>query len=100
MATPGPQAFVKSPPTGWLNSLRSLGPGVIIVGTIVGSGELVTTTLLGAKVGFVVLWLIIVSCLVKVIIQEQWAYYVITSGGTLLDATSSIPGPRVRGLSL
>ena len=100
MATSGPQSLVKSPPTGWLNSLRSLGPGVIIVGTIVGSGELVTTTLLGAKVGFVVLWLIVVSCLVKVIIQEQWAYYVITSEGTLLDATSFLPGPRVRGLSL
>ncbi len=100
MALPGGQPFVKYPPTGWLNSLRSIGPGVIIVGTIVGSGELVTTTLLGAKVGFVVLWLVIVSCLVKVIIQEQWAYYVITSGGTLLDATSFLPGPRVRGLSL
>ena len=100
MATPGPQSLVKSPPTGWVDSLRSIGPGVIIVGTIVGSGELVATTLLGAKVGFVLLWLIVVSCLVKVIIQEQWAYYVITSGGTLLDATSFLPGPRVRGLSL
>ena len=100
MATPDPRPFVKSPPTGWVDSLRSIGPGVIVVGMIVGSGELVTTTLLGAKVGFVVLWLIVVSCLVKVIIQEQWAYYVITSGGTLLDATSFLPGPRVRGLSL
>ncbi|MBI2842310.1 MAG: Nramp family divalent metal transporter [Armatimonadetes bacterium] len=87
-------------PKGWRESLRSIGPGLIVVGAVVGSGELVVTTLLGAQVGFAVLWLIILSCAVKIIVQEQFAYYVITSGGTLLDALNRVPGLRIRGLSI
>ena len=38
MATPGPQSFVKSPPIGWVDSLRSIGPGVIPVALILFGG--------------------------------------------------------------
>ena len=69
------------------------------MGAIVGSGELIATTLLGTQVGFLLLWIVILSCLVKVVLQEQLAYYVITSGGTLLDAFDLFPGPRIRGVS-
>jgi Mn2+/Fe2+ NRAMP family transporter len=90
---------VKAPPRGWKESLRYLGPGIILVGGVVGSGELVATTLLGAQVGFVVLWLIILSCLIKVIIQEQFAYYVLSSRGTVIDALNRLPGPKIKGAS-
>ena len=93
-----PQPSAKAP-EGWAQSVRFLGPGLIVVGAIVGSGELIATTLLGAQVGFLLLWLIILSCLVKVVLQEQLAYYVITSGGTVLDAFEALPGPRIRGVS-
>ena len=33
------------------------------------------------------------------VLQEQLASYVITSGGTLLDAFEVLPGPRIRGVS-
>jgi len=92
-------ALVRPPPVGWRASLRAIGPGLIVVGSIVGSGEVVTTTLLGAREGFTLLWLILLSCAVKIIIQEQWAYYVISSGGTILDALNRLPGPRLRGIS-
>ena len=39
--------------------LRRIGPGLIISANIVGSGELIATTLLGAEVGFILLWFII-----------------------------------------
>jgi Mn2+/Fe2+ NRAMP family transporter len=44
---------VKAPPQGWLESLRYLGPGLIMSASIVGSGELIATTTLGAVAGFV-----------------------------------------------
>ena len=89
----------KEPPRTWIGSLRFLGPGLIVIGAVIGSGELIATTLLGAKVGFLLLWLVILSCLVKVILQEQITYYVITSGGTLIDAFNLIPGAKIARLS-
>ncbi len=41
---PGPM----SPPTTLPGILRQLGPGLIIAGAIVGSGELIATTATGA----------------------------------------------------
>ena len=50
--------LIKAAPRGWAESLRFLGPGLIVIGAIVGSGELIATTLLGAQVGFLLLWLV------------------------------------------
>jgi len=49
----------RQPPKNFRSRLKYLGPGLIISGAIVGSGELIATTALGAKVGFVALWLIL-----------------------------------------
>lgn len=51
---------------GWKSSLRYLGPGLIISASIVGSGELIATTALGAEARFALLWLVIMSTTVKV----------------------------------
>ena len=56
----------KEPPKGLFGSLRYLGPGLILSASIVGSGELIATTALGAKAGFAVLWVLILGCLIKV----------------------------------
>jgi Mn2+/Fe2+ NRAMP family transporter len=60
-------ADAKEPPAGFRGTLRHLGPGMILSAAVVGSGELITTTSLGAKAGFVLLWLVIISywCLEK-----------------------------------
>ena len=50
------------PPTTLAGRLREIGPGIIISGAIVGSGELIVTTKLGAEAGFALLWLILFSC--------------------------------------
>lgn len=93
-AEPGGDA--RLPPRGGLATMKLLGPGLIISGAIVGSGELIATTTLGARVGFSVLWLIILSCLIKVTVQEQLARYTITTGETTLAALDKVPGPRWR----
>ena len=55
--------------------LRQVGPGLIITAAIVGSGELIVTTKLGADVGFVLLWFIILGCLLKVFVQIELGRY-------------------------
>ncbi len=85
-----------APPQTFFQRLRFIGPSLILTGSIVGSGELIVTTTLGAKMGFVALWLIIISCAVKVIVQEEIGRYTISSGESSLEAVNHIPGPRWR----
>ncbi len=85
-----------APPTGWLATLRKLGPGLIVSASIVGSGELIATTTLGARVGFAALWLILISCVIKVVVQEELGRYCISTGETTFRALDRVPGPRWR----
>lgn len=86
---------IKAPPSSFLERLKFLGPGFILSATIVGSGELIATTTLGAKAGFVTFWVILVSCLVKVAIQVQFAKYTILTGETAMAAMNKLPGLRI-----
>ncbi len=86
---------VAEPPSGFLNTLRRIGPGMILAASIVGSGELIATTTLGAKVGYVALWVILLSCLIKPVVQSEMGRYVIATGETGLEAFNNLPGPRL-----
>jgi Mn2+/Fe2+ NRAMP family transporter len=85
---------IKEPPVGWRQSLRYLGPGLILSASIVGSGELIATTTAGAQTGFVILWLVLFSCLVKVAIQVEFARWTITTGTPALAGFDRVP-PRI-----
>ncbi|MEX2262646.1 MAG: Nramp family divalent metal transporter [Bryobacteraceae bacterium] len=85
---------VAEPPTTFLRALRRIGPGMILAASIVGSGELIATTTLGAQVGYLALWIILLSCAVKPVIQAEMGRYTIVSGQTGLESFNSIPGPR------
>ncbi len=87
---------VQQPPTSLLGTLSRLGPGMIIAGSIVGSGELILTTKVGAEAGFWLLWLIIIGCVIKVSTQIEFARHTITWGDTPLKALNAVPGPRLR----
>ncbi len=87
---------VREPPRTVRGSLAYLGPGLIISAALVGSGELVATTKLGAQAGFLLLWLIVVGCVLKVFVQMELATYAISTGETTLTAFDRIPGPRLR----
>ena len=75
--------------------LAYLGPGLIISANIVGSGELIVTTQLGAKAGFALLWFIVFSCLIKVFVQIELGRYAVSEGVTTLAALDRLPGPRL-----
>ena len=68
---------------------------MILAGSIVGSGELIVTTKLGAEAGFTFLWFVLVSCLVKVVVQTEIARHTISSGETFLCVFNSLPGPSM-----
>ena len=87
---------IREPPKSFRATLRYLGPGLIISAALVGSGELVATTKLGAEVGFTLLWLIILGCGLKVFVQIEVARYAISAGETTLTAFNRVPGPRLR----
>ena len=84
---------VKEPPQGWRASLRFLGPGLILSASIVGSGELVATTALGAETGFVLLWMVVFSTLVKVAVQVELCRWSIVTGQPALQGYNKVP-PR------
>ncbi len=85
------------PPVHPLGVIRYIGPGLIIAGSIVGSGELIATTKAGAEAGFTLLWLILIGCVVKVFAQIEFGRYAIISGKTTLRALDEVPGPRIKG---
>lgn len=88
---------LEDPPSTIPGILARLGPGLIIAGSIVGSGELIGTTKTGAEAGFWLLWLIIIGCVIKVFVQVELGRDAIVRGKTTLAALSEVPGPSIRG---
>ena len=87
-----PPDAVEEPPRSLGRALRQIGPGLILAGAIVGTGELIATTNTGAKAGFALLWLVILSCFVKVFIQAELGRYSISSGRTTLAGFRDVGG--------
>jgi manganese transport protein len=87
-------ADVVDPPRAFTDILRRIGPGIILAASIVGSGELIATTTLGAQVGYAAMWVIILSCLIKPIVQAELGRYTIATGETGLAGFNLVPGPR------
>lgn len=82
---------IREPPSGWLQSLKYLGPGLILSASIVGSGELIATTTAGARAGFSILWLVLFSCAVKVAVQVEFARWTIATGTPALSGYNRVP---------
>jgi manganese transport protein len=68
---------------------------MVLAASIVGSGELIATTTLGAQVGFAALWIILLSCAIKPVVQAELGRYTIATGHTGLEGFNRVPGPRL-----
>ncbi len=90
------QAEIREAPATVFGIVRNIGPGMILAGSIVGSGELIATTRTGAEAHFDFLWLIILGCIIKVFAQIELGRYAITNGKTTLSALNQVPGPTLR----
>ncbi len=90
--------LVREPPATLWQAVPYVGPGFILSASIVGSGELIATTTLGAEVGFIALWVILLGCLVKVALQIEFGRHTILHGTTVIEALNAMPGPSWRGV--
>ncbi len=87
---------IREPPTTFGEIIKLIGPGLILASSIVGSGELIATTVLGAEMGYTLLWLVLISCIIKIVVQNELGRYAIGTGETTLEAFDHVPGPRFR----
>ena len=79
-------------PKTFLERLKFIGPSVVVTGSVVGSGSIVMTPLLGAAAGFMLLWWLLLSMWSKPIIQAEIARYIVVSKKTFLEAFADMPG--------
>jgi manganese transport protein len=85
---------VETPPPSIGQAFRRVGPGIVLAASIVGTGEVIATTTLGAQVGFTALWIVLVSCAIKPVVQAELGRYTIATGETGLEGFDRMPGPR------
>ena len=78
--------------------LKELGPGLIIAGSVVGSGELIATTVAGAEAGFFLLWVILIGCFIKVFVQLEIGKFTVLTGKTTLASLGQLNGWKPMGL--
>ena len=79
-------------PTTFLERLKFIGPSVIVTGSVVESGSIVMTPLLGAAAGFILLWWLLLSIWSKPIIQAEISRYIVVTKKTFLEAFADMPG--------
>jgi len=79
-------------PKTFFERLKFIGPSVVVTGSVVGSGSIVMTPLLGAAAGFMLLWWLLLSMWSKPIIQAEIARYVVVTKKTFLEAFADMPG--------
>ncbi|MBN2632505.1 MAG: Nramp family divalent metal transporter [Bacteroidales bacterium] len=91
------QESILEPPVKFPERIKFMGPGFILSASIVGSGELIATTTLGAKAGFTALWIILFSCIIKVVIQLEFGKNAICHGKTVMKTFNELPGWRIKG---
>lgn len=82
---------VQEAPTTLGSSLKQIGPGLILTASIVGTGELIATTNLGATAGLALLWVVLLSCFIKVFVQVELGRFTISSGETTLAGFRKVP---------
>ncbi len=83
---------MKEAPKSLLQRLKYIGPSIIVTGSVVGSGSIVMTPLLGAAAGFTLLWWLLLSMWSKPIIQAEISRYVVVTKKTFLEAFADMPG--------
>jgi len=77
-----------------LDRLKFIGPSAIVTGSVVGSGSIVMTPLLGAAAGFNLLWWLLLSIWTKPIIQAEISRYVVVTKKTFSEAFAEIQVQR------
>ena len=86
-------------PAGFLSRLSTIGPGIVVVGSVMGAGELINTPVQAAKFGFALLWAVLLACMIKIFLQLEIARHCLVHNRTTIEALNECPGPKIRGTS-
>jgi Mn2+/Fe2+ NRAMP family transporter len=84
---------IKAAPKG-LAILALVGPGLVWCSEMIGSGEVILTTRVGAILGTGVMWALIMGIFLKFVIGLGGARYTVCTGESMIDMFDRIPGPR------
>jgi Mn2+/Fe2+ NRAMP family transporter len=84
---------------GFSKALAAIGPGIVVAGSVIGSGELINTPIQAANFGFILLWVVLLSCVVKYFLQVEIARHCLVHNRTTFEALNRVPGPRLAGAS-
>ena len=70
--------------------IKAIGPGIVAAATGVGAGDLVATLAAGSKLGYTLLWAVLVGVIVKIALGEAVGRYHLASDSTLLRGWRSM----------
>jgi Mn2+/Fe2+ NRAMP family transporter len=86
-----PDGATKAPPR--FSVLKLAGPGLIVAATGIGSGDIVSATVGGARYGVVLLWAIALGAFFKFVLSEGIARWQLATGLTALEGWAAhLPG--------
>lgn len=87
------------PPFNLRNALGIVGPGTILLGTSIGSGEWLLGPAVTSEYGGFLLWLVPVSIILQVIINTEFIRYTMYTGEPVYTGfMRTSPGPRFWGI--
>ena len=69
---------------------KAIGPGIVAAATGVGAGDLVATLAAGSKLGYTLLWAVLLGVIVKIALGEAVGRYHLATGSTLLRGWRSL----------
>jgi Mn2+/Fe2+ NRAMP family transporter len=75
-------------PTGFLNYLRSLGPGIVVAMAWLGSGDLVDSAVSGSTYGYALMWALVIALFARYAVVNALAKYQLCNShgdATILD---------------
>jgi Mn2+/Fe2+ NRAMP family transporter len=90
------QSEIREAPSRIFEVLRSIGPGIVVTGSVIGAGELINTPQRASTFGFAILWAVILSCVIKYWLQVELGRYCVATNLTTIQALNTLPGPRWR----
>jgi Mn2+/Fe2+ NRAMP family transporter len=70
--------------------IKAIGPGIVAAATGVGAGDLVATLAAGSKMGYALLWAVLLGVIVKIALGEAVGRYHLATGSTLLRGWRSM----------
>ena len=78
----------------FVRTLRSLGPGIIMAATAIGTSHLILSPVAGARFGYGLIWLVLVSHVFKYPAFEFGPRFAIATGVSLIRGYQRVPGPK------